>query len=87
MISFYRAGRGHGPLDPLDPLLLITNKRYQWPIEDFSYGGANSRAVGITLLFGKICAENYMKMKEIGLKEGGTIITSNLQVCQWIFQR
>ena len=37
---------------------------WQWWIQDFLEGGANPSISGKNLLFGKIFAENFMKMKE-----------------------
>ena len=44
----------------------IKRLQYQWWIQNFPEGGANSKSGCVTLLFCKLFAENCMKMKEFG---------------------
>ena len=44
--------------------------KYQGRIQDFPGRGANPWEANENLLFGKIVAENCMKMKEIGRRGG-----------------
>ena len=49
----------------------------QWQIQDFPEGVANPWVWSENLLFGKIFAENRMKIKEIGRHTQTTISTQN----------
>ena len=49
---------------------------YLWRIQ--TGGGRQTLSLGQNLLYGKIFAENWMKMKEIGLRERCTSLTHPL---------
>ena len=57
----------------------------QWCIQDFPDGGAKLQDRGANLIFGQICPENYMKLKEFGPK-GVCIPGTPLQFCQCNYQ-
>ena len=46
--------------------------QFQWQIQDFLNWGANPWLWDKKLMFGRIFAENFMKMKEIGSRGGHT---------------
>ena len=57
---------------------LVVSGCNQWLIQNFPYGDANPRVWDKNLLFGKILAENWMKIKKLDGDMGSRVLRALL---------